>query len=569
MTRRPLLWLALVCHVALATSYLLRTPCFEGPDENAHYQYAWHLANAGTLPVAPGHGAAPLDQAALAHHPPLYYALLATALDALGASDTVFSTVPNPAFRQPSALHWLHGGDERPPRARAHRTLAALRAVSVLLGLLSLLAVHRLARIACPDRPATADAAVLLVACLPMWSFVHGVLGNDTLATLVATATLALLARVWRDGALPWPRALGLGALLGAAACTKLTTAFLGLLALAALWRAGRRDRRAWGPALGALLVAAALGLPLLVRNLQLYGDPLAMNVHDAAFATIPAEYRWPWFWGGFLPQVFASLFGNFGWFALPPHPALLASGATGAGLALAGLLAHRVGPCRAALPQPLPLLLGACGLVFAGTAWFNLSAPQPQARLLFPAVGPAAVLLAAGLVHLGGLLRLGRHAWVLGLLPPAVAAWVAFGWFAPRFDPASAPADAHHATLVDGIVVATDAPAAGIEWRSPPPEAPCSAPPALRWHDAGAPADARYSLYAFDAGGRVWLASHEWFFPFGGDAVTLPGDAWAFLPTDRDVWLRLRRVPDWRAGERLDAMPVSAPLRIRRAPPH
>ncbi|MBL9076204.1 MAG: DUF2142 domain-containing protein [Planctomycetes bacterium] len=569
MTRRPLFWLALSCHLLLSFGYLLRTPSFEGPDENAHYQYAWHLANARTLPVAPGHGAQQLDEAVLAHHPPLYYALLATALTALGARDTVFSTVPSEAFQQQNHLRWQHGGDELPPRSPAQRTLAWLRAVSLLLGLLSLVAVHRLGAIACPDRPLVADVAALLVACLPMWSFLHAVLNSDALAIALSTAVLVLLARTLTERALPWRRALPLGALLGLAALTKLTTGFLGVLALGTVAVTVARDRRAALPGAVALLLAAAATAPVLWRNALLYGDPLAMGVHDAAFANIPAEYRWPWFWGGFLPQVCTSLFGTFGWFALPPHPALVAAGAATVGLAGAGLAAHRLGAVRATWPQPLPLLLAAAALVFAGTAWFNLSSPQPQARLLFPAIGPGAMLLAAGLVHLGTVARLGRAAWPLALVPPAVAAWVLFGWFAPQFDAALAPADAHHAALVDGIVVAPDAEANGIEWRSPPPTAPLTAPPQLRWHDASAPPDARYSLYAFDAAGRVWLASHEWFFPLAGSEAVLPDGAFSFLPTDRDVWLRLRRVPDWRAGERLDAMPASAPRRVRRAAAH
>lgn len=566
MTRRPLFWLALSCHLLLATGYALRTPCFEGPDENAHFQYAWHLANAGTLPVAPGHGASPLDEAVLAHHPPLYYALLAGVLLATGTADTVFSTVPNAAFQQQNHLRWQHGGDEAEPRSSAQRTLTTLRFVSVLLGLLSLLCVHRLGAIACPDRPLVPDLATLLVACLPMWSFLHGVLNSDVLAILLATATLVPLARTWRERALPWRRALLLGLLLGLAALTKLTTGFLAVLAVATLVVAGRGDRRVLPRGVVALLLAAAVAAPILWRNALLYGDPLAMAVHDAGFANVPAEYRWPWFWGGFLPQVFTSVFGTFGWFALPPHPALLWGGAGLAGLSLAGLAAHRIGRHRAPLPRPLALLLAACALVFAGTAWFNLSAPQPQARLLFPAIGPAAVLGAAGLVHLGAVLRLGRGGPVAALALPAIAAWVLFGWFGPRFDPALAPADAHHASMTDAIVVPIDAPNAGIDWRSPPPDAPLSAPPHLRWHDAAAAPDTRYSLYAFDRGGRIWLATHEWFFPFGGSEVTVPDDAWSFLPTDRDVWLRLRRVPDWRAGERLEAMPSSAPRRVRRA---
>jgi hypothetical protein len=44
-----------------------------------------------------------------------------------------------------------------------------------------------------------------------------------------------------------------------------------------------------------------------------------------------------------------------------------------------------------------------------------------------------------------------------------------------------------------------------------------------------------------------------------------LPASTWALLPTDRDVFLQLRCVPDWSIGERREWMPISAPLRVRR----
>jgi 4-amino-4-deoxy-L-arabinose transferase-like glycosyltransferase len=573
VSRRPLLWLALACHLFFAFGYLLYTPSFEGPDENAHYQYAWHLANTGELPLAVGYaepqGRPRLDEAALAHHPPLYYALLAGVMLATDTTDTVFCTEPNPAFAASpkSHLYWLHGGDELPPRSIDQFVLSLLRSGSVLLGLLSLLAVYRLAMVACPERPLVADTAALLVACLPMWSFQHAVLNNDNLATLLCTATLVVLARVAKRRELPLDRAVLLGVLLGLAMLTKATTTFLVVLAVLVFVRTIVAQRRAVLPAAVSLLVAAALFAPVMWRNVSIYGDPLAMNAHDAAFASIPSEYVASWMWGGFLPQVLSSLLGRFGWFSLEPHPALVTGGAVLAGLACMGLVAHRLGRRREALPQPFWLLVAACVLVFAGTAWFNLSAPQPQGRLLFPAIGPAAVLLAAGLVHLGALLRLPPLARWLCVVPPAVAAWVLFGWFAPAFRVEGALGDAHYATLVGGILSEDTDP--GIVWQAPLPAGPLTAPPTLHWHDPDAGPNEPYSLYAYDENGRIWLASHEWHFRIAGNSVTLPADAWAFLPTDRDVWLQLRCVPDWRAGERREWEPISAPLRVRRAAAH
>src|SRR5436190_3271510 len=103
---RPLLALALLCHVVLATGYAWTTPAFEGPDENAHYEYAQHIANARQLPLTPGlaraRGLPQSEGAQLAHHPPAYYALLAAALLATGAGDTVFGPRLNPAWGAPA-----------------------------------------------------------------------------------------------------------------------------------------------------------------------------------------------------------------------------------------------------------------------------------------------------------------------------------------------------------------------------------------------------------------------------------------------------------------------------------
>src|SRR5688572_19138849 len=113
--RSPLLWLALACHLFLATGYMVSTPSFEGPDENDHFYYAWHVANSGHLPLPPAlataQGLPPTEGANLAHHPPLYYLLLAADLCAHG-TDTVFSPRLNPRFGDPADpgqhLHFLH-----------------------------------------------------------------------------------------------------------------------------------------------------------------------------------------------------------------------------------------------------------------------------------------------------------------------------------------------------------------------------------------------------------------------------------------------------------------------------
>lgn len=564
---RSLLWLALVCHVAFATAFAFTTPSFEAPDENSHYEYAQHLANAGTLPLSPAlaqaRGLPQTEGAARAHEPPLYYSLLAAALRATGTDDTIFAPITNPAFGNPQLpsrhLQMLHGSGQ------GEGPLLLLRCISVLLGGITIVLVHRLGRACCPTQPRIADLAALLAACLPMHAFLHGVLNNDVLAITLATATTLCLVRLLQQQRVRAADGISLGVLLGLGLLTKLTTLFLGGLAAVAfvvIWRR-QPDRRSL---LRAAMLAAGITVLIsswwFLRNLQLYGDPLAVSVHDAAILVIPPEYRWDYLLGGFLPQVFPSLLGRFGWFALPPHPALSWTALGIVMIALLGLLRTAFERQRSHAVRHWLLLLLALLLVFAGAAVFNWKAPQPQGRLLLPAIGPAAVLLAAGLLRATE--RLPGRRW-LALALPLTTLVVFVWWFRPAFDPALAPAPANHRALVGGIVGEVAAPA--ITWQAPLPNAPATTPAMLRWLDPGAPADARYTLYAYDAHGRVWLASHEWSqgtVVLAGGEAPLPEAAWPLLPRGVDLLLKLRRVPS-SPNDVPAALPTSASLPFRR----
>ena len=567
--RSPLLWLALALHVALASAYAWWTPHFEGPDENSHYEYAWHLANARSLPLTAdlqvARGLPQTEAAVLAHHPPLYYGLLAAALAAAGQDDAVFAPRLNPSFGKPDApsraLKFVH---ERRP----NRVLNGLRWLSALLGCASIAFVHALGRACCPRSPRVADLAALLVACLPMWSSLHGVLNSDILAATMSSATLLALVRLLHREQVRWRDASLVGALLGLAWLTKLTTLFLGGIAgltAAALLARGRVTARALS---AAPLVATALSGWWFWRNYELHGDWLAMSAHDASFRPLPPELRWPYLLGldtsvpTFLPELLASLFGRFGWFSVQPHPSLVWCGAVVAALALVGLLLawrDRGGAC---FPRSAWLLATTCAAVLGATAWFNFRVYQPQARLLFPAIAPAAVLLAAGLVRVSA--RWAWRRWLILLLPAAAAAAL-FGTFRARLSSDLAPAPVDHRSLVSGVVAPSGP--AQIEWRTAKEAAPRSTPPTLAWTDPDAPDGARYTLYAFDEDGRVWLATHEW----TGGALTITGDSfavpelvWNFLPRDVALSLRLRRVPS-NPQQSPDELACSGPLQVTR----
>ena len=79
-----------------------------------------------------------------------------------------------------------------------------------------------------------------------------------------------------------------------------------------------------------------------------------------------------------------------------------------------------------------------------------------------------------------------------------------------------------------------------------------------------------RYTLYAFDQDGRVWLATHEWTagnLVIQGDRFAVPDLVWGFLPVDVPLSLRLRRVPADATARPRD-LACSPPLPITRRRP-
>lgn len=570
--RSLILWLALTVHLVLATSYAWCTPCFEGPDENSHYEYVWHLANAQklpvTLPLAMARGLPQTEGAVLAHHPPLYYALVAVGMVCMGRDDTVFGPLLNPKFGIPNEpsrhLRFVH---EQHPES----LLFWLRMISVALGAVTIVCVHRLGRVCCPEVPRVADLAAMLTACLPMWSALHGLLNSDVLAATCSSATLLMLATMLRAGRVGAKGAAQLGVLLSLALLTKLTTLFLGgVCGVVAMVLLIRKQVSMRSLVIVAVTVMVMCGW-MFWRNYALYQDPLALTAHDESFQPIPKEMRWHYIFGwhpwpssvpSFLPTVFSSLLGRFGWFSQPPNPALVWTAVSVAVLAGVGLLRACFDGDRKHLPRAIWLLLLAGVAVFAGTFYFNLSAPQPQGRLLFPAIAPAAVLIAAGLVRLS---KSWPHRRIVLALLPITAVAVFFATFLPPFDVALAPAPVAHRSLVGDIV--QDVVAPSIAWQGEASAEPIETPMTLRWRDPGAATDTRYTLYAFDDRGRVWLATHEWAkgaVVIEGNAWTMPGALWEFLPRGVPLTLKLRRLPT-AATDRSGDLAISTGYRVVR----
>jgi 4-amino-4-deoxy-L-arabinose transferase-like glycosyltransferase len=294
--------------------------------------------------------------------------------------------------------------------------MRAGRFLSVLAGLVLVLATYLLGISLWPHRRGVALLAAAFAALLPESLFVGGAMSNDLFAAMWATLAmwLALSGRNWRGAALA-------GLCLGLAFVSKASTGSLAVVVGAALLlSAWPTDRLIWPgikrlqPALAQVAVAGAaafaVAAPWLWRNWRLYGDPFGWSV---VLATIDRRQGalgladvaqllkgwWLSFWGKFggaghipLPAAlylvwallgFAALSGWLLWFAqrrkrMPEDVANRHFGQRWAGWIV---------------------LVGAPLVTAAGIYSYSKTAlGTDQGRLLFPALGPLALLVAGGL---------------------------------------------------------------------------------------------------------------------------------------------------------------------------
>jgi len=285
----------------VAQSYL--TPLRWGPDEPGHFIYIQSLAHDVSIP----------------HMPP---------------------RMPYRAFYQPGGGSVTHEG-QQPPLYYAlagvvYRAVAglsedaqyrALRFLSVLLGLLTLLVAWRVFRLVFPWRTDLRLGAFALAALTPMLIYLNGVVNNDALLILLFTASLYQMLRViagrngLRDYAL-------LGIAVGLAMLAKATAVGLLPLVLLTGWRA-RGSQRLAGTAL-AILVALVLVSPWLAYNLVVRGRLFVYAPGEPLVQSFSEAVR---YWPVVVVQCLQTVADTslFMWLPKwllkigPPHPALFA----------------------------------------------------------------------------------------------------------------------------------------------------------------------------------------------------------------------------------------------------
>ncbi len=408
--------------VLLALAYGMATPIFEGPDEAGHFFYVQVLLETGELPPLLDYESmwAGEESTLQAHHPPLYYFLGAPLVALTERADLDDYTFINPFAASGTASYnnlnaWVH---RLQPRGDTHLAVWMLRLLSISMGTVTLWLVYGTAQTVSGSR-GIGLAAMLLVASLPTFIFVSAMASNDNLTTMLYAAGTFWTVRIWQKQTISLRDMLLLGLILAGIALTKLN----GLTLFGVVWGAlilGMLLRRlSWKQVLLSIGISGAMAALLAgwwyLRNLQVYGDPFALDAtlriwsrgsppRTLEAALFEARGVWESFW--FVLGAF-NVRGADWVYSL----AALLTAVGGAGLLVAF---WRRQSLRWLLLILLGIVLLAITALILATRQINVS----QGRILFPMLAAWGTLMVIGWREL-----LGKRFYALLLIPLVIAA--------------------------------------------------------------------------------------------------------------------------------------------------
>ena len=328
--------LILALYLVLAVAMSVVVPLGEAPDEVDHFLYVRHLVREKRFPVMDPVFAN--NETLEANQPPLYYLLgaLLTGWIRMDESgdwplNACFASDPADAGRQ--NFYW-HDPAEQFPWRGTFLAFHLVRWLSVGLGAGTVGLAYLLGRQVKGDNVGVGLVAAALLAFNPQFIFITASANNDNLTAFLGAAIVLACINLSRSSLALSPRRLvPLSLLIGLGLLTKFSLFGLWPLAFLALWLkmaadTGNTDRKEHG--WSALFKTATFWQSLLVlvvvplvvagwwygRGYQLYGDPLAWEVHLAAkgayvLRTEPLRLA---DLGDFALTHFQSYWGWFGW---------------------------------------------------------------------------------------------------------------------------------------------------------------------------------------------------------------------------------------------------------------
>jgi len=363
----------------LSVLFALRVPLQDGsnPDETAHVEYVrLLLEKRGFVEFQTGD---PLLSET--HQPPLYYLL----------------SVP---------VYAATGGN-----------LVAVRLVSGIIQLLTILVAFRAGKDLFPSRPYIALGAAAFVAFLPTQAQLSGAVNNDGLTTLLCALLFWRMGLLVKDGiGSDLKGAALMGLFLGLGLWTKLTVIQLIptlLLAYLIAWKAEKLSLTDAAKGFIVLMGTAILvASPWLIRNTLLYGDPLTLKIFPL---TAPPNTPTP---KNLIPAVFPTMtdylrtvgirsYASF-WYIVPPNmvlpdaPRLITVGLSGLIGLIGALRPTAQGGVTGGERRAMLLSLTGVLLIVPFFIRFILQFFQAQGRYFLPGLLPVALLCCLGWAIIG-----------------------------------------------------------------------------------------------------------------------------------------------------------------------
>jgi len=401
--------LVLTAFLFLGVVYGTLTPLFETPDEIQHYFHIKHIADGKGLPVLRPRGEALYEQEG--GQPSLYYLFGAATtfwVDTDDAEDLLeFNPYVNlgvPA-RHGNKNLLLHTSRESFPYTGTSLAVHIVRYLSLIFGVLTVVATYLMAREVFRGTKAVALGAAVLIAFNPQFIFTSAAVNNDGLLTaLCSLALLSSVIVVTRGPSLR--RYVALGAAVGLAAVTKLTG--VGLLAVVFVLLILVAQRHSPRDAVTGAAIVASLVLLLAgwwyVRNWLLYQELTGMGKFFQALGAASDRNLTLAMLIEELEGFRLSYWAVFGWFNVLADrwvyrlfDVLTVLGVVGIPLALTRGLKK---PRSVSVPS-LALMLSWMAVVAAGYVRYNQLIDAATGRLVFPAICCVSVLLAWGLAQL------------------------------------------------------------------------------------------------------------------------------------------------------------------------